>query len=311
VASRAERTIHPGGTYHLISRFVDRDWFIRGDDEREFYLALLGNAMSKSDWRCLAYAIMSNHIHLAFVAGFEPLGSWARRVHSPFAGWMNRQRDRIGPLFVRGPKDIEAGPDDIGEVMAYIHNNPVRAGVVATARATTWTSHRAYLGLEPAPDWLHVDEGLARAGFQDPGVFDGWVRDPNSARRHVERVERALRRMTVPRPPAHPELAPLVIHATATELALAAPQFCSSRRGAAEVFARQVAVYCAGLVGLTGVAIADALTISQQAVSLIRTKDTTAAIRSAGARVMQRLALAASEEPARNVTTELAQTQAA
>jgi REP element-mobilizing transposase RayT len=293
--SRAKRDIRPGKTYHLISRFVDRDWFISGDEERDFYLTLLGNAMSKSDWTCLAYAIMSNHIHLAFIAGEQTLGSWTRRVHSPFAGWMNRRHDRIGSLFVRGPKDIETATDDLNEVIAYIHNNPVRAGVVHSPRASSWTSHRAYLGLEPVPEWLHVDEGLRRSGFRDPDTFDAWVRDPDSARPHIERVQRALNPTIVRAPPRRGHLAPLLVQATADELALPLPQLCSPRRGDTEVLARRVAVHCANLVGLTGVEIASALAISQQAVSRMQLKQTLHDVQRLATRVMQRLSVAAND----------------
>src|SRR5438067_2099143 len=103
---RKRRVIVAGSVYHLISRFVDRDWFIRSELERDYYLQLLGPALETTDWRCLSYAIMSNHVHLAMVAGRDTLASWIRRVHSPFADWMNRSHERIGSIFVRGPKDF-------------------------------------------------------------------------------------------------------------------------------------------------------------------------------------------------------------
>src|SRR5574338_1050354 len=159
--SRQPRHFIPGTVYHLISRFVDRDWLIRREQERRDYLELLGRALTTSDWRCLAYAIMSNHLHLAMVAGAQLLDSWIRRVHSPFADAMNRAYARIGPMFVRGPKALTVEASGVGSVIAYIHNNPVRAKVVADASESSWTSHRAYLGLVRAPAWLSVREGLA------------------------------------------------------------------------------------------------------------------------------------------------------
>src|SRR4051812_19613519 len=97
---RVPRHIVPGRVYHLISRFVDREWFIAHERERRLYLALLGDAVSASDWRCFSYGVMSNHLHHAFVAGQQSLASWIRRVHSPFADIMNKEHDRIGPMFV-------------------------------------------------------------------------------------------------------------------------------------------------------------------------------------------------------------------
>src|SRR5262245_11595319 len=87
---RQRRRIDQGLAYHLISRFVDREWFIEKTAEREHYLKLLGNSLENSDWRLTAYAIMSNHIHLECIAGTQLLANLMRPVHAPFADGMNR-----------------------------------------------------------------------------------------------------------------------------------------------------------------------------------------------------------------------------
>src|SRR5437868_4699035 len=157
---RSPRWSLPGALYHCIWQFVDQTWFIQHAEERERYLFLLGRALKRSDWRCVAYAVMSNHIHIAAIAGKRPMSSWTLAVNSPFAGWLNKQHRRKGPVFADRAKDHQIRPAREGAVIAYIHNNPVEAGVVARARDSRWTSHRAYAGLDPVPDWLDVAEGL-------------------------------------------------------------------------------------------------------------------------------------------------------
>jgi len=276
---RMPRSIIPGLVYHLISRFVDRDWFITTDRERAHYLSLLGRAVTKSDWRCIGYAVMSNHLHIPVVAGRDSLSSWIRRVHSPFADFMNTEHDRIGPLFVRGPRALETPAQDVARLVAYVHNNPVRANVVATAADSTWTSHRAFLGLEEPPPWLDVELGLRLCGFSDPRLFDEFVRlhpsDP--AREALERgtieIDRsALFRDALAAPTTQhvqPPSARQVVEATSSELGVAVASICSRRRSQAERLAREVAVCCASSVGVTGVGIADALTISQSGASRV------------------------------------------
>jgi hypothetical protein len=264
----------PGFAYHLISRFIENQWFIVTEHERTLYLRLLGRALSSSDWKCLAYGAMSSHIHLGMIAGEQPLHSWLRRVHSPFATAINKSLDRIGPVFVRGPADHYVAPQRVCKLIAYIHNNPTRAGVVNAARASSWTSHRAYIGLERAPPWLHVPEGLARAGFTGPAEFDRWVTEPASSLRRQDLVDVELqggeatptrRRRTIdcPTPDA-------IVQATAEVVGVSLPQLRSSRRGSHERLARRIAVQCAAIVGLTGVEIATALAITQQGESVIR-----------------------------------------
>lgn len=285
---RLPRQNEPGRVYHLIARFVDRDWYIETEREREKYMILLARALTESDWRCLAYAVMSNHIHLCAVCGTQSLDSWIRRVHSPFADWMNRKRDRIGSVFVRGPKDLEVSPSRLGAVLAYIHRNPVRAGVVPTARASTWTSHRAYVGLEQTPRWLHVQEALSRAGFHDASAFDDFVYT-NDDSTYAAEVESALETPVI-RPRRTPAVEPgAVVAATGDELAISLSRLCSNRRGAAEVFGRRVAAHCAAAVGLSGVEIASALNVSQQGISAIQRRAVPDDVARVSVRVLARL----------------------
>lgn len=311
---RTIRFTEPGVVFHLISRFVAQEWFIRNDQDRQHYLRWLGHALSQSDWKCLAYAVMSNHIHLAMVAGETPMASWLRQVHSPFAEWVNQQRERIGPVFVRGPRDHAVDASAVGRLIAYIHNNPVRAGVYARARDGRWTSHAAYLGLVAPPAWLDVREGLERSGFEDPDAFDRWVDTAPSERDDVDlsSTQRATRtrgaialgtptvgvperRFEVPllaKPWAHLRVDPrLLVEVTADELGLSKLELCSRRRSPAIVFARGVAVLSAHRLGLTGADVSAALAISNQAASAIRQRVLhDAAVQLACERVVDRMA---------------------
>jgi putative transposase len=294
---RQPRTIQAGTTYHLISRFVDRDWFINTPDERELYLRLLGRALEDSDWRLMSYAVMSNHIHLGSVAGEQPLNTWIRRVHSPFADVMNRAYDRIGPLFVRGPKAYPVEPESIPHLLAYIHNNPVRAAVYGSASDGDWTSHRAYLGTAPIPKWLHVSEGLARAGFYDSSAFDAWVNDPARAdtenrfteEQRANAVNAARQSESLLRKSSRLTTAYALVAVTADMFGITIEQLRSSKRGPQQVIGRFVAVHSAVKLGLSGRAIAQALRISQQHVSELRRESLSAETRSLCSAVVARV----------------------
>jgi hypothetical protein len=287
---RTARLHAPGTVFHLIWRFVDRHWFVNDDVERETYFRMFAHALSDSRWRCLAYALMSNHIHLGMVAGRDSLESWAKRVHSPFAQWMNRRHGRLGALMADRPKDFAIAPENVGALIAYIHNNPVRASVVGRARASTWTSHRAYVGDVVTPPWLHVAEGLARAGFTDAEAFDSWVGrtsgesgevDLATLRRSVKqrgalefgtpmRLSDRVHAPLVGRTFAHVRPDPKRLVEIAAELfEIPRLALCSRRRNPTLVAARRVAVYCGKSMGLTGSELAAAMGVTPQAVSLM------------------------------------------
>lgn len=294
---RQPRCFEAGSVYHLISRFVDREWFIRKPMEREHYLKLLRGALDESDWRLLAYAVMSNHIHLAAIAGTDTIDSWLRRVHTPFADAMNKSYDRIGPMFARGPKDHVVGAPDVGNLISYIHNNPVRAGVCAAASDNDWTSHRAYIGSASVPACLHVREGLAYVGVGGPKAFDVWVNDPGRAKSEhsftEEGYEEALAAVRAARVvPVRKSLVPdAIVATTASVLGLPVTQLTSRARGALEVTGRAVAVHVARRAGLTEAAIASALCVSQQRVSTLRRQTPTDEVLVVYSRVAQQLEL--------------------
>ncbi len=169
---RFARIHAPGVVHHIVARFVNREFFFDISGAREKYLSLVPGALTGSGWRPLSFALMSSHPHWCFEAGSAPAWVVMQRLHTAFARWLNRRLGRIGPVFADRFLDVLVEPPASPIVVAYGHNNPVRAGVAATAADSTWTSHRAYLGLDAA-------RGLELCGFgtgaPDRAAFDAFV----------------------------------------------------------------------------------------------------------------------------------------
>jgi hypothetical protein len=275
--------------HHLISRFVDREYFIRTHFLRHLYLELQAKALRRVDWQLLAYAIMSNHIHLIAIAGMMPLHRWLRPVHSPFAEAVNEvRRGRIGAVFVRGPKAYPISDHRLRYLLAYVHNNPVRAKVCGSAIESDWTSHRAYLGEAEAPPWLNVSLGLELAGLSRED-FNEWVNDPVmradtsfSEAAHEEElrlVRRADQGILLP----DDELAHAIVDTVSLTIGTTSARISSGSRGPSEQLARHVAVQCSEMLGLADTRIARALNLSQQRVSVLRRKPTSNEVRAIAA----------------------------
>jgi putative transposase len=161
---RWARPHRPRSLHHLIARFVDREHRLTGEEERAEYLRRLGAAFGRSDWTLLGYALMSSHVHLCALAGEEPSAPLMRGLHGGFAGWLNRRQGRLGPSFADRYQTVVCPAERALELLAYLHNNPVRAGVVRDPAASPWTSHGAYLERR-GPPWLARERGLALCGL--------------------------------------------------------------------------------------------------------------------------------------------------
>ena len=280
---RVARVIRPGTPYHVISRFVDREWYFDGDEDRAAYLRFLQHALRNSDWIWFSYALMSNHIHHGLVAGSRPLGSLLKSAHSAFARWMNERHSRLGPLFAERAASWEIRPANVAKVIAYIHNNPVRAGVVTRASESTWTSHRAYLGACTAPACLNVAEGLARCGLEAVD-FDAFVaalgdQDTDPSLDGVRRAARRRGAIEVGTPVKEPLEVPLVgrpfarvfvdprsvLSCVAALLGLSANEIASRHRAPRFVRARRIVVHGGRCLGLPASDLASVLGLTRQA----------------------------------------------
>lgn len=162
---RYRRRIAPGSVQHVISRFVHRDFLFDVPQARDEYLRRATTVFARVDWHAVAFALMSSHVHWVLCAGNLPSSALIKPLHSGFAGWLNRASGRLGPVFADRHRSITCVGETAAAVIAYVHNNPVRAGLVKHSGQSSWTSHRMYLGRDEVPPWLDVERGLELCGF--------------------------------------------------------------------------------------------------------------------------------------------------
>jgi len=159
--ARQRRLEVPGGLYHVITRGIERRNLFCDDADRIKYLELLEKASARFGFRLYSYCLMSNHVHLALATGDLPLRRIMSSINTTYAGYFNNQYRRSGYLFQGRFKaflvDREAY---LLSLVRYIHDNPVKAGIVAKAEEFRWSSHQSYIGRPPS--WLHSDEVLKR-----------------------------------------------------------------------------------------------------------------------------------------------------
>jgi REP element-mobilizing transposase RayT len=186
---RTARVSLAGGVFHVVSRFTRDEWVLDGQGARHAYLDALAQAAEPDDAQVLGYCLMSNHVHLVLVQGTAPLSRFMKSVHTAFAGFVNRGRRRTaqGAVFAGRPRMVlvDRDPYLLG-LVRYVHNNPVRAGVVRFARNSDWTSHRAYIGDREPPSWLRMGYVLDRFGRSARDKFDAFV---DEARKEPRRPE--------------------------------------------------------------------------------------------------------------------------
>ena len=143
-----------GAVHHVYARGVRRTPLFVDDGDHRAYLQLLGRTRRRYDWRCLAYCLMPNHVHLLIETPRATLCEGMSWLHGGYARAFNRRHGTRGHVFEAryGSKRLVTD-GHLLMVVGYIAHNPVAAGLCATAGAWRWGSH-ATIEAGEMPTWL-------------------------------------------------------------------------------------------------------------------------------------------------------------
>jgi putative transposase len=152
----------PGGFYHATLRGNHRQDIFRLDSERILLNKIVERALDKHRASLHAYCWMTNHLHFLVQVGDAPLGRLMRQIGSEYARAFQLSIDTTGHLFENRYYATLIDTDGyLLEALRYVHQNPVRAGIVRNAAHYRWSSHHAYLG-EAFEPWVTTDAALVQ-----------------------------------------------------------------------------------------------------------------------------------------------------
>jgi putative transposase len=138
---RRNRCIVSGLPCHVTQRGVDRRETFSEDADRRTYLGLLQQNLPDADVQLLGWCLMSNHVHLILIPGREDsLAVLLRRVHGRYAQYYNARHGRSGHLWQNRFFACALSRSHLWTALAYVDNNPVRAGLVNLAAEYSWSS---------------------------------------------------------------------------------------------------------------------------------------------------------------------------
>lgn len=159
--ARKLRIHYPAALYHVTLRGNAGDPIFFDDRDRYRLYLILQYVVEKFRCRIHAFCLMSNHLHLVVQVDDVPLSQIMQNLSLRFTKWVNYSRSRTGHLFQGRYKALLVDADAyLLELVRYVHLNPVRAGIVASAEDYPWSGHHGYLGKELLP-WLTTDLVLA------------------------------------------------------------------------------------------------------------------------------------------------------
>jgi putative transposase len=161
---RRARVFVEGALYHVYCRTARGERVFAEEDEARAFLAILRDVKQRDELAVLAWSLMPNHYHLLLRTGRVPLWRSMRLIQGRSAQAFNRRHRQIGSLWQERYKaKLVADPAYFSTVVAYIHLNPVRAGLARHPSRYEWCGHREILGA-PGHGVLDADATLSLLG---------------------------------------------------------------------------------------------------------------------------------------------------
>ena len=174
------------GIYHVMMRGINHQTIFEDEEDNYQFINTLdrmrvryddeGNP-SGSNCTYYAYCLMGNHFHLLIREREESVGETIKRIASSYVYYYNRKYGRDGHLFKERFKSEPVNDMAYFTVLLrYIHQNPVKAGIVEKVKDYEFSSWGEYDGtVEPVFQICDVNTVLNRITFKD---LDEWVNEP-------------------------------------------------------------------------------------------------------------------------------------
>lgn len=163
--ARPYRIEYPGALYHVTARGNARQDIFLDDVDRTLFLEGYDQVSQRFNWRCHAYCLMSNHYHFVLETPDANLSQGMRQLNGVYTQRFNRRHGRTGHVLQgRFSAILVEREPYLLELCRYVVLNPVRAGLVRSAREWPWSSYRATAGQAVGAAWLSLDWLLSHFG---------------------------------------------------------------------------------------------------------------------------------------------------
>jgi putative transposase len=214
---RKPRIKSRNGLYHVMMRGANRQEIFHDDGDNRKFLDILKKYKKESGMNVYAWCLMNNHVHLLVKEADEGLSVTMKRIAVSYAAYYNLKYQTTGHLFQdRFRSESVDSRRYFMTVIRYIHQNPVKAGIVEFVDRWRWSSCSVYYGGKYYPGDLldsekvlkmvSEDLEMARAKFkefneennEDECMDEGWKRRRLSDEQAREEVNQLLGGTTIP-----------------------------------------------------------------------------------------------------------------
>jgi len=177
---RGPRDDAPGVAHHIMARGIERSAIFRDDRDRRELVRRLSRTIPELDFRCYAWALLPNHLHIVVQSKAARVSRLMARLGTGYARYFNERHDRVGHLFQNRFRSRRVVDDrDLVGLILYVCRNPLEGGLVpdpTELERFRWCSVGALTGRRTAFAFESVADTLALFDT-DPARARGQLRE--------------------------------------------------------------------------------------------------------------------------------------
>lgn len=132
---------------HIMVQGINKEYIFEEDYYKKKYLKIIQNKIRDYKNQLISYCVMDNHVHLVVhYESIDELSVFMKRINTAYAKWYNEHKGRVGYVF-RDRYKTEQILDfhHLYACINYVHNNPVKANIVAKPEQYIFSSYKDYL----------------------------------------------------------------------------------------------------------------------------------------------------------------------
>ena len=145
---RISRAYSKSGVYHILFRGVNQQNIFEEKADYDKLKDILLAIKEEMGFEIYAYCFMSNHVHIVLKEKKDKdISLIMKRVLTKYARWYNVKYGRSGALIANRYKSIPVEIDEyFVHLIRYVHQNPIRAGIVKDLSEYPYSSYAEYMG---------------------------------------------------------------------------------------------------------------------------------------------------------------------
>jgi REP element-mobilizing transposase RayT len=134
------------GLYYVTSRGAHNTQIFKNDEDSKMYLELLKKYKDQYGFKVFSFLLMPNQLNLLIeLSEGTTISMIMHDVNSSYTKYFNNRYSRKGHVFRERFKSVVVEKDKyLLDLITFIHNTPVRMGIVESEEAYKFSSHQLY-----------------------------------------------------------------------------------------------------------------------------------------------------------------------